>query len=234
MRAWKDTFPTLKKAIMWGAGDQGRVNRAILEEQGIELIALVDDTPDLKSPIHKVPLILGKDFERWLATQTSRDFGFIIAIGNPYGHVRMKLAHRLKLLGLPSIQLVDHSAKIRSSAIIGEGIQIMPNALIHNDVIIRDQCIINTRALVEHDCVLNDGVEIGPGAVLCGRVNIGENSWIGAGAVIRPRIKIGKNTIIGAGAVVVNDIPDGVIAVGCPARLQEGRTTISANAEVSR
>lgn len=49
-------------------------------------------------------------------------------------------------------------------------------------------------------------------------VRIGENVWIGAGCIICPGVKIGKDSVIGAGSVVTKDIPEGVVAVGCPCR----------------
>ena len=50
-------------------------------------------------------------------------------------------------------------------------------------------------------------------------VTIGVNTWIGAGVVIVPGVHIGADVVIGAGAVVTRDIPDGVVAVGNPARV---------------
>jgi maltose O-acetyltransferase len=43
--------------------------------------------------------------------------------------------------------------------------------------------------------------------------------WIGGSVTILPGIKIGDNVTIGAGSVVVNDIPDGCVAVGNPCRV---------------
>ena len=50
-------------------------------------------------------------------------------------------------------------------------------------------------------------------------VTIGNNVWIGGSVVILPGVKIGDKVTIGAGSVVVNDIPDGSIAVGNPCRV---------------
>ena len=41
---------------------------------------------------------------------------------------------------------------------------------------------------------------------------------VGASAVIIQGKKIGSQTMIGAGATVITDIPDGVVAVGTPAK----------------
>jgi len=204
---------------MWGAADQARVNKPILEALGYKIVTLIDDTPDIVSPFNEIPLVRSWDgLSKWLVNKVVSEIGFVIAIGNPYGHVRCALHKRLVSKGLIPISFADKTALISRSVIFKEGLQVMPQALIHNDVRIEQQCIINTKALVEHDCEIEAGVEIGPGAVLCGRVHVGTNSWIGAGATIRPRVQIGKNSIIGAGAVVVSDIPDGIVVGGVPAK----------------
>jgi serine O-acetyltransferase len=46
---------------------------------------------------------------------------------------------------------------------------------------------------------------------------IGNNVDIGAGAKLLGPIKIGDNSIIGANAVVLDDVPEGSIAIGVPA-----------------
>jgi acetyltransferase-like isoleucine patch superfamily enzyme len=57
-------------------------------------------------------------------------------------------------------------------------------------------------------------VSIGKGAI-----HIGRRCWIGMNSLVLKGVTIGDNTIIGAGSVVVNDIPEGVVAVGNPARV---------------
>jgi sugar O-acyltransferase (sialic acid O-acetyltransferase NeuD family) len=187
---------------------------------GCRLEAVVDDTPDQRSPFDNIPIYRGEQgLDAFLRESTVPDLGFVVAIGNPFGHVRVKLHALMLARGLYPVSFADPTALICRSAVLGDGLQVMPGAIVHNDARIGLQCIINTRSLVEHDCVLEDGVEIGPGAVLCGRVHVGANTWIGANATVRPRVRIGPNTIIGAGAVVVTDIPGDSVAVGVPARV---------------
>lgn len=52
-----------------------------------------------------------------------------------------------------------------------------------------------------------------------GRVSIGNNVFIGAESVVLPGVSIGNNVIIGANSTVTHDIPDGMVAVGSPAKL---------------
>jgi sugar O-acyltransferase (sialic acid O-acetyltransferase NeuD family) len=204
--------------ILWGASDQCRVNYPILRQLGYQIEALIDDTPNKESPINNVPIFIGESgLDQFLNKSVEKVLGFVVAVGNPFGNVRMKLQDLMRSKKLVPISFADPTALICRSAVYGEGLQVMPLAVVHNNARLGDQCIINTRALVEHDCILHDGVEIGPGAVLCGRVTIGQNTWIGANATVKPRVTIGSNSIIGAGAVVVTDIPSNVVAVGVPA-----------------
>lgn len=42
---------------------------------------------------------------------------------------------------------------------------------------------------------------------------------IGAGAIVLGPVTVGDDAVIGAGAVVVDDVPDGAVVVGNPARV---------------
>lgn len=55
-------------------------------------------------------------------------------------------------------------------------------------------------------------------AIAC-NVKIGNCCCIGIGSSIIEKFSIGNHTVIGAGAVVIRDIPDGVTAVGVPAKI---------------
>lgn len=58
------------------------------------------------------------------------------------------------------------------------------------------------------------------GLEMAAPITIGKNVWIGGGAIICPGVNIGPNTTIGAGSVVTKSIPDRVVAVGNPCRVQ--------------
>lgn len=50
-------------------------------------------------------------------------------------------------------------------------------------------------------------------------ITIGDGCWICSGAIIAGGVTIGKGSIIAAGAVVLQDVPEGCIAGGVPARV---------------
>lgn len=65
-----------------------------------------------------------------------------------------------------------------------------------------------------HPQTRNSGYEYGK------PVTIGDNCWIGGSVTIVGGVTIGNNVVIGAGSVVTRDIPDNVVAVGNPCRVQ--------------
>ena len=99
-------------------------------------------------------------------------------------------------------------AVIRAEApvVIGEKCSIQDNAVLHCDL--------------DYRLVLGNGVTVGHSAIVHG-CKVGENTVIGMGAIVMNTAEVGKNCIIGAGAVVPEGvvIPDGSVAVGCPARV---------------
>lgn len=54
-------------------------------------------------------------------------------------------------------------------------------------------------------------------------VEIGPNVWLGTGAKVLDGVRIGRDVVIGANAVVTEDLPDGVVAAGVPARVVRQR-----------
>ena len=216
---WQMVTPASKRVVIWGAGDQFRVNWPILVSNEVQVVAFIDQTRNLTSPVQGIPLFNTlDDFLSSLTVLTKSDIGSVICIGNPFSKERLEYSNLLAQEGFNPISFADGTSLIRKSAIFDFGLQVMPKALIHNNVRIGSSCIVNTGALIEHDCVIGSGVEIGPGAILTGRVEIEDHVWIGAGAVVLPRLKIGNGSIVGAGGVVTKDIPPNTIVVGSPAR----------------
>ena len=90
---------------------------------------------------------------------------------------------------------------------------------ISTHVAMGDFNFLNMGAAVCHDGVLADYVTMSPDARLAGNVTVGSSSEIGMGTRVIQGIRIGSSVVTGAGSVVIRDIPDGVVAVGVPARV---------------
>jgi len=61
-------------------------------------------------------------------------------------------------------------------------------------------------------------------------IAVGENVWLGAGVKVMDGVRLGRDVVVGAGAVVTEDLPDGVVAVGVPARVVRRRDDGSTSA----
>jgi len=90
---------------------------------------------------------------------------------------------------------------------IGRATNVQDNSVIHvehgnHPCILGDEVTVGHRAVV-HACTVRDGALIGIGAIILDGAEIGAEALIGAGAVVTP------------GTVV----PEGVLAVGIPARV---------------
>ncbi len=90
--------------------------------------------------------------------------------------------------------------------VVGEDSNIQDNAALHTDLGIR--------------LVIGDRVTVGHTVMLHGCA-IGDESLIGIGSIVLNHAKIGARSVLGAGSLVTEGkvIPEGVLAMGSPARV---------------
>ncbi|MFZ5986943.1 MAG: serine O-acetyltransferase [Bacillota bacterium] len=79
--------------------------------------------------------------------------------------------------------------------------------------------VIHKRAVIGDDCVLGQGITIGGRSRIPEVPVIGNRVYIASGARVLGNVRIGDNAIIGANSVVINDVPEGCVAAGVPARI---------------
>jgi sugar O-acyltransferase (sialic acid O-acetyltransferase NeuD family) len=141
----------------------------------------------------------------------------LVAIGN--AAVRLQWLPRLASAGYELPVVIHPIAWVSPSAQLGSGSVVFAQVAIQAQAVIGTGAILNTGCSVDHDAQLGNGVHICPGARLAGEVQVRDRSWIGIGSSVIQQIRIGADVTVGAGAVVVRDLPDGVTAVGVPARV---------------
>lgn len=132
---------------------------------------------------------------------------------------RLKLAEQVKAKGFELVSAIHPTASIAAGAAIGAGTVVRAQSAIGPQTRIGECCIIGYGAMVSHDCKIGDGVHLSSGVNVAGTVSVGRASWVGLGATIIDPRSVGRDCLIGAGAVVTNDIPDGVVAYGVPAKI---------------
>ena len=203
-----------------GAGGHARVVvDALLQRGDVEIVGLLDRREELHGQTVGGVLVLGGD-ELLPALWEMGVCGCFIAIGG-VGDNRPRRAvfERVVGLGFEVIQVVHPRATVASSVSLGRGTVVMAGAVINPFAEVGENVIINTGAIVEHDCWVGDHVHVAPGAVVGGHARIGEGAHLGLGCIVLQGCRVGRWALVGAGTVVHRDLPDGVKAVGVPARI---------------
>ncbi len=85
--------------------------------------------------------------------------------------------------------------------------------------------VVSPGARIGRDCELAQGTTIGVGGrgKDRGAPSIGDRVYIGPGAKVFGAIRIGNDAAIGANAVVREDVPDGAVVAGVPAKVVSTR-----------
>ena len=177
-------------------------------------IAFLDDRSS--PPVLDLP-VLGPLHQALEPSVQEQFSAAVVAIGHPA--TRMRWIVQLQAAGYQLPVVIHPSAWISPSAQISPASVVFAQAAVQSQAVIGTGAIINTGCSVDHDAQLSDAVHICPGARLAGEVQVGARSWIGVGASVIQQVCIGSDVTVGAGAAVVRDLPDGVTAVGVPARV---------------
>ena len=143
----------------------------------------------------------------------------IIAVGD--NARRQKIAEKIRK-ARPDFRfpiVVHPAATISRFAELGEGTIVLAGAVVNAAAVVGAHGSLYTQAVVEHDDRLADYVTLAPAAALGGNVTLGARSFVGLGAVVNHGLSLGADCVVGSGAAVIADLPDGSVAVGCPARI---------------
>ena len=134
---------------------------------------------------------------------------------------------------IPMYNYLNENARIEPGAIIRDMVSIGKNAVIMMGAVLNIGAEIGEGTMVDMNAVvgargtLGKNVHLGAGAVVAGvleppsasPVIIEDEVLIGANAVILEGVKIGKGAVVAAGAVVTEDVPEGAVVAGSPAKI---------------
>lgn len=209
-----------RRVVMLGAGGHARVLREALDEQGLEIMGVLDPGLVAAEWSHWDELpVLGDD--SWLEQAEATSLQLVNAVGGlPGASTREALFERYQPRGFRFVRVCHPSVLLSRSARLGEGVQLMAGVIVQSGVSIGDNTIVNTRASVDHDTCVGRHVHVAPGAVICGGATIGNGAFIGPGAVIGQGVDVGERSAVGAGTAVVRDVPSGCRLLGPRPRLE--------------
>jgi UDP-perosamine 4-acetyltransferase len=205
-----------RRVLLIGAGGHARVCLEALRDMGdLEVIGAVSADGTGVAGLG-VP-VLGMESEVTNITQSQLNITLCVAIGD--NATRRAVTKRLTESGQSITQAISRFAMISSTAFCGDGVQLLPGAVVNAATELGAGTIVNTNASIDHDCHVGEFVHVAPGAAIGGGVTIGDLAFIGLGARVLPGLTISAGAIVGAGAVVIADVPPGATVVGVPARI---------------
>ena len=205
------------RVVIVGAGGQGRIVADILlagaAASGLVPVGFVDDDAGRIGAV-----ILGLTVQA--TTRDLRDVdhdAIVVAIGD--NALRQCISLALVAQGERIVTVAHPVGSVGHDVVVGRGSMLSAGAVVTPCVRIGRGVLVNTRASIDHESVVDDFAHVSAGATVGACVTIGARTLVGLGATVMSRCRVGADTIVGAGALVVRDLPDGVVAMGVPARV---------------
>jgi acetyltransferase-like isoleucine patch superfamily enzyme len=126
-----------------------------------------------------------------------------------------------------------HGVLVREASDIGSDVSIGSHSVLEHHVVLRDRVRIHSNAFIPEYSIVEEGGWIGPNVVFTNAAyplsrdaksnlrgpHLLPGAKIGANATLLPGVTIGRDALVGAGSVVIEDVPDGAVVVGNPARV---------------
>lgn len=146
---------------------------------------------------------------------------------------RFKLEQDRRNSAIPLIDLLNIDARIEPGAVIRDKVSIGRNAVVMMGAVINIGAEIGEGSMIDMNAVVGargkvgKRAHVGAGAVIAGVLEppseqpceIGDDVLIGANSVILEGVRIGDGSVVAAGSVVIEDVPEGVVVAGTPAKI---------------
>lgn len=203
---------TIKNIIIVGAGGFGREVYAYIRDDFIKgyladyrFKGFVDDSYDNFKSARLDAAYLGivDDF------QFEENDQVIVPIGNV--SVRNRIIAKLKARGVSIFSYIHHSAFVAYDAVIGEGVLICPNCMVHSRCTIGDNVVLNVFCSIGHDSHLGKNAILSPYCTLNGGVYTGDNLFMGTRSTLLLGSSVGHNCMIAAHSVIKGNKLDNLI-----------------------
>jgi|GEM_PF-845943 len=207
------------RIVIIGAGGQAKIFTEIMELLDMNLIGYVSS--EAKGTVINGYEVLC-DIDSFVNEKNDINASsVIVSIGDNI--IRNKLYSKISDLKLKNINLIHPSAIVSKDVFLGEGIYIGAGAIVNPGTTIGSYSSIGVNSSIGHECAINENVNIAPGVNIAGKVAIGNYSVVGIGSTVIEKINIGENSIVSSGSTVFNDIPEGVVVFGTPAKFIQKR-----------
>jgi acetyltransferase-like isoleucine patch superfamily enzyme len=126
-----------------------------------------------------------------------------------------------------------HHVVVREENVIGADVCVWSGSFIDYGCVIGDRVKVHVNCYVAQYSDIADDAFLAPGVVFANDLfpgnassaevmrgpSVGPRAQIGVNVTVLPYVRIGADALIGAGSIVTKDVPDGMMAYGCPAAL---------------
>lgn len=178
-----------------------------------EKIVFIDDSKR-ESIINSAKVYTFDSFQQECPPSVAK---IVIAVGEPA--IRRMLRDKVTNQGYALQTLVHPAAFVGAETKIGDGTIIQYGSFVSCNTNIGMNVLVQPNSSVGHDCDVGNEVVLSSYVGISGTCTVGEQTYIGVSVPVRENSTIGAHSIIGMGSVVLRDIPEGVIAMGNPARV---------------
>ena len=142
----------------------------------------------------------------------------------------IKNAYSCKVIGKDGLRVVFGDWEEIEKASIGDRAVIMMGAVINIGAEIGEGTMIDMNVVLGGRAKVGKNCHIGAGAVLAGVIEppsadpvvIEDDVVVGANAVVLEGVRVGKGSVVAAGAIVTENVPEGVVVAGTPAKIIKG------------
>ncbi|AGX06489.1 hexapeptide transferase family protein [Bacillus sp. NRRL B-14911] len=197
-----------QKVLIYGGGGHAKMCIDIIRQMhNLSIAGIIDDGLEVGSHVVGVPVLGDKSILDQLYDEGYRLI--VIGVGAITNHtLREQIFNLLKDKGFRFPNIIHPKAAIEPSALLGEGNQVMANAVIGSEVKLGSNNIINCGTVVSHDSTIYSNVHLTPGAILAGGVTIRDNTIVGMGTTVYLQVEIGSNVVIQNNCRITRNIND--------------------------
>lgn len=199
---------------IYGSGGLGKgvCNLVTQHLSGWDELVFIDDVTT-ETEVYGLRVLT---YDAFRATYAPSEARIAIAQGEPAD--KSLLFERVHADGFSCATLIHPDADISPDCQIGEGVIVFTGCYVSAESVIGDDVCIMPHVGIGHNVRIGAGSQISMGCNIGGFATLGEGVYLGLSASVRDRTSVGAWSVVSQGACVLQDLREGVVAMGNPAR----------------
>ena len=208
---------SVNKLIVVGAGGCGRdvmhwASDCAAAGAPWQPYGFIDDNPNAFQGLKQSLPLLGSIGD-WCPKEEQR---FVVAIADPAS--RRRVVASLTARGAIFSGLVHPTARVVSTATLGEGVILSPYVVVSDNAKVGDFVFVNLHSALGHDSITEEYCTICSFCDITGGVKLEQGVYVGSRVTITPQTIIGEEAFLCAGSVVLQRVLPRSKVLGNPAK----------------